>query len=474
MRKFLFVLTIALAIGTQLFATVTATWDWQNSIPTSITSVTYQNTTGSVLSNVYGVDMFVDARNGGKLYSRNSGDAQFGAGTKLRIPVVSTNDIVEVTSYPGYHSYTVGGVAASADETVHTATVAEVTQGYVEIVATSTAYLYSVVATLAYLPPSKTIAKWDWENDNPSGIRAATQFESTTTTLDIASTIGSIMLTCVTGKFTTYGTNPHVQFNIGSIIRVPVTSTTDVVKVKQYDAGSLLFGAAETSITDILAEYTATAADVALGYVKIEQTRDSYIYSVTLEKEGYTTVSISEYEWATFSDAHNALDFTNLAGVVEAYTITGHSGTAITKGDIDATVPANTGLLLNAAEGTYAIPFASSSSTDVSLNKLVPGTGASVDAGTGVSRFVLSVADDKAVFQKIVGTEAIVPVGKAYLELPGSAPAPSIIRIVDEENGATNLESIEAFDEAVKFIQNGKLYIKKNGVVYDMLGTVVR
>jgi len=471
MRKFLFVFAIALAIGTQLSATVTASWDWQHSVPASISSVTYQNTTGSVLSNVSGVSMFVDASSG-KLYSR-SGDAQFGAGTKLRIPVVSTNDIVEVTSYPGYHYYTVGGVAASADVTEHTATPAEVVQGYVEIVATSESYLYKIVATLAYVPTTKTTIKWDWETGTPASITSI-HIEGTTGSVNSDTDGFSMDVDATNGKLK--GNSGNAQFNSGTKLQIHVTSITDVVTYKphSYDYAGVKIGNDDYDNSSTATKiHKATAAEVAQGYVEITS-KGGYILTITLEKGNYTPAAIGAYEWATFSDAHNALDFTNLAGVVEAYTITDHEGATITKSDINATVPANTGLLLNAAEGTYAIPFASSSSTDVSLNKLVPGTGASVDAGTGVSRFVLSVANGKAVFKKIESTAATVGVGKAYLEFDGSAPAPSIIRIVDEENGATNIDAIDATEEAVKFFQNGKLYILRAGVVYDALGRMVK
>ena len=42
------------------------------------------------------------------------------------------------------------------------------------------------------------------------------------------------------------------------------------------------------------------------------------------------------------------------------------------------------------------------------------------------------------------------------------------------ENGATNINAIDASEEVVKFFQNGKLFIKKNGVVYDMMGAIVK
>jgi len=473
MRKFLVVLTIALAIGTQLSATVTATWDWQHSTPATIASVSYEQTTGSVLSNVSGVTMFVDAMSG-KLMAI-SGYAQFNENTILRIPVVSTLDIVTFVAHPSnYNGVNIGGINYDNSETTrtHTATAAEVAQGYVEIISKG-GYVYSVSVDLAYIPATKTIAQWNWKTNVPNGICSITTIEGTTGSVDSDVAGISMYVDATTGKLAANGDN--AQFNAGTILQVPVTATTDMVTFVAHSSNynGVIIGGVVYDNSSTTRTHQTTAAEVAQGYVEITS-KGGYIYSVTLEKGNYTPAAIGAYEWATFSDAHNALDFTNLAGVVEAYTITDHEGATITKSDINATVPANTGLLLNAAEGTYAIPFASSSSTDVSLNKLVPGTGASVDAGTGVSRFVLSVANGKAVFKKIESTAATVGVGKAYLEFDGSAPAPSIIRIVDEENGATNIDAIDATEEAVKFFQNGKLYILRAGVVYDALGRMVK
>ena len=202
-----------------------------------------------------------------------------------------------------------------------------------------------------------------------------------------------------------------------------------------------------------------SSGNVGLGNIHLYKTIHAYM---------------NEYEWGTMT-CGAPLDFSGLT-TIKAYIVTGHDGAALTKTQMTGTVPANTPLLINAAYSNdyYEIPLASSSSADVSANKLHPGTGGAVDAGTGVSRFVLSIANDKAVFQKIEGTSAIVSVEKAYLEFDGSAPAPSIIRIADEDNNTTNIESEQAVEEGVKFIRNGKLFIKKNGLVYDMLGTVVR
>ena len=74
-------------------------------------------------------------------------------------------------------------------------------------------------------------------------------------------------------------------------------------------------------------------------------------------------------------------------------------------------------------------------------------------------------------FHLLTGTAtANVAQYKAYIRL-GKASAPSVLSIV---NGATNIQNVEGNETAVKFIENGKLFIKKNGVVYDEVGVVVK
>jgi pectin methylesterase-like acyl-CoA thioesterase len=122
---------------------VTAIWDFQHNVPEGINTATnFQGKVGDVPSSVDGILLHVDATKG-KLQGRTT-DAQFNTGTILQVPVKSAKDIVTVTSYPNYHNYTIGGVAATEDATDHKATTAEVAKGYVEVVATGNCYLYNV------------------------------------------------------------------------------------------------------------------------------------------------------------------------------------------------------------------------------------------------------------------------------------------------------------------------------------------
>ena len=185
--------------------------------------------------------------------------------------------------------------------------------------------------------------------------------------------------------------------------------------------------------------------------------------------------SISEYGWATFSSDY-PLDFTGISDF-EAYMITGHEGNVVTKSKVEGTVPASTGLLLKGDKGDYNIPVVASSSTDVSANKLVAGTGAEVSEGGDNTRYVLGVnnngtagdeSDDFAEFQKIGGTAATVAKGKAYLEFVGVSLV-KVFNIVD--GAATGVEAPVAAEAAV---EDG-VYYNLNGqqVTKDYKGIVI-
>ena len=145
---------------------VTAIWDFQKNLPEGINTATnIQSATGEVKSTVDGISMHVDASTG-KLQGRTS-DAQFNTGTKLQIPVKSAKDVVTVTSYPNYHNYTIGGIAATTDVTEHKATSTEATQGYVEVIATATSYLYQIKVVHVSTIQEKALYSTDftnWEN----------------------------------------------------------------------------------------------------------------------------------------------------------------------------------------------------------------------------------------------------------------------------------------------------------------------
>ena len=253
----------------------------------------------------------------------------------------------------------------------------------------------------------------------------------------------------------------NAQFNKGTILHVPVTATTDIVSVYLYPGSSydVTVGAASTNYTVQSFDYKATAADVALGYVQITQgeSQMKYLYSITLNKGNFETTTIGSTGWATFSNA-SATDFTNLAGVVDAYQVTGNTGSAIDKSAV-TTVAANTGLLLNAAAGTYAIPLATTGTDLSGTNKLVAGTGAAVNYNDGAGfNYVLAADGANAVFQHIVsGTNGsvVVPEGKAYLAL-NADPGARTLSFDDETTAISEMKIMRNVDNETFYDMQGR------------------
>ena len=158
------------------------------------------------------------------------------------------------------------------------------------------------------------------------------------------------------------------------------------------------------------------------------------------------------------SPKSTATDFTTLADVVKAYQITGNTGSAINKAAV-TTAAANTGLLLNAAAGTYAVPLATTGTDLSATNKLV-AVASSTDVGaapTGYTNFVLVGGSGTASFKKITGgNSATVGAGKAYLKLAGDSFAPQLF-----------------FDDDVTAINKVETKKVEDGIFYTLAGQQV-
>lgn len=219
-------------------------------------------------------------------------------------------------------------------------------------------------------------------------------------------------------------------------------------------------------------DYTGSPISLTSNdYIKVALSVSRSWLDITSEDYSAISAPISSYGWATFSSDY-ALDFSKATTGLEAYMITGYEGSVVTKSQVTGTVPAGTGLLLKGAEGSYTIPVVGSSSTDVSANKLVAGTGASVSKEDGKTKYVLGVsASSEAEFQKIDGTAATVAKGKAYLQFSEVISARSMSFEGDEITGIENVAApAEATLKEGKFIENGQLVIVKNGVKFNAAG----
>lgn len=170
------------------------------------------------------------------------------------------------------------------------------------------------------------------------------------------------------------------------------------------------------------------------------------------------------------------LDFTDVDDM-EAYIATGLNG-AKTAVDISKVtkVPAGTAIIVKTSDQATTsvnVPVTTTATaSDVAGNLLVSGEAEGlitidVDHDTYTYYYLASDHFHKA-------TSGTLVADKAYLKVSGSPLLAPSLRIGFGEENATNLDAIEAVEEGVKFIQNGQLYIKRNGVIYDALGHKVQ
>lgn len=179
-------------------------------------------------------------------------------------------------------------------------------------------------------------------------------------------------------------------------------------------------------------------------------------YKWKISADAYVSPTLS-YEVATYSVAA-PLDFSQATGV-KGYYASDADASKVTFTKIDGACAANTGLVL-AREGSdpISIPVAASGTDYTSSNKLMAGTGASVNSDGSTNRYVLARNNSTGDihFAKLASSKEIA-VGKAYLELPASpSPAPSLSIFFDDAAGGTT--AIDAVKSAEPAVTDGAYY----------------
>ena len=280
-------------------AATTAKWDFKNDIPSGIQANTnYQGVEADVEADVAGIFMHVDATSG-KLYCVNRDNAQMNPGTVLKVPVTDTKDVVTVVGFPNYCHFAVGGEENGSETTVaHTATAAEVSQGFVEVTATEgNNYIYSVSVVLnnEKALAADVTANWDFQNNIPAGIQANTNYQGVEA--DVESDVAGIFMhvDATSGKL--YCVNrDNAQMNPGTILQVPVISKEDVVTVVGFPNYCHFAVGGEENGSETTVAHTATSAEVSQGYVEVTATAgNNYIYKVSVvQKPSKAPVSLKD------------------------------------------------------------------------------------------------------------------------------------------------------------------------------------
>ena len=231
----------------------------------------------------------------------------------------------------------------------------------------------------------------------------------------------------------------------------------------------LSWESSNTNVAEVNNEGVVTIKGLGTTHITVSFAGNDNYYPAT---ESYTlivqpnvrTANIGTSGYATFS-SDAALDFYGITSL-RAYIAKSIDANWVVLQQVTGTVAANTGLVIVGT--TTDIPVADSGSS-YSDNLLVPGTGASV-GGAGI--YVLTNESGSVKFADTSAHSATVPVGKAYLQAPGTSAARLNIRWEGDATGIKALKSDFNSDDAI-YDLNGQRVIKPSKGLYIINGKKV-
>ena len=133
-------------------------------------------------------------------------------------------------------------------------------------------------------------------------------------------------------------------------------------------------------------------------------------------------------------------------------------------------LPANAGVIIEAAEGTHKVPVIEGASSITSVNALLVSDGSVT--GDGSTIYALGKKDDKVGFAK-VKYGATVPAGKAYLKIGGGNARDFIGFGEEEATGISLTENSELRTENAVYDLQGRRIAQPTKGLYIVNGKKV-
>lgn len=254
----------------------------------------------------------------------------------------------------------------------------------------------------------------------------------------------------VWGKFTTINDgNVYYQLTVTADNHGTVTYNTTAVENTTKTFGVKEGTDATLTLTPnsgyLLATVTVNGmdrtAEVENGVLTISNVTANTVVVVTFSIAGETaTVTIGSNGLATFSSTES-VDFSQVEGL-KAYTATGFNReTGVLTMTRVYDVPAETGLMVKGAAGTYEVPVKASASVYANLLQAVT-TATTISATTaGCTNYLLGNGSHGLGFYAFNGSQQIAA-GKAYLQIPtATANSRRAIVLNFDENETTGISS---------------------------------
>lgn len=301
--------------------------------------------------------------------------------------------------------------------------------------------VYEANAASLNLSVATTTVTWSLNNnDSPEiEVNGKTGYYVEQATVN-GKTIDIPMLIDATGdkaKYYNIGRSSNTQINANTTLTIPAVKgmviTINCSEKNVMTAENTLVSGEATTIdsednTKATYTYTGTASTVTI------QLNGGRYYSsiVAVYPKTHTYIDVTSAGYRTFASS-SALDFSSAIDGLKAYKAVA-TGSTIKFEEIDAAVPAATGMLIKAAEGRYYIPLAAG--TPAAIDNALVGVTAATEKEAGI--FVLMNGAKGLGFYK---TTAAFTVGANTAYLPADvAGARTFIGFNDDET--TGIESV--------------------------------
>ena len=240
------------------------------------------------------------------------------------------------------------------------------------------------------------------------------------------------------------------------------------------DMSSMTAGAGyvELTLTDSLRTRLSAA-----GHWMIQFNKDAgAAFNVTDVVLVSGEMEVSAVGYATY---YNSAEAYQMPNGMEGYVFNTSDG-LVKEYESGKVVPAGTALILHATEGKYPFVFATGGTAPTATNQLL-GTDVATTLSADASAYFYGLSLNSAGAANSVGLYWMNETGeafnngahKAYLKVAKSS-APARYYLFNGENGATGIRELQEGEKACKFLENGQIYILKDGHVYDVTGRVVK
>lgn len=184
---------------------------------------------------------------------------------------------------------------------------------------------------------------------------------------------------------------------------------------------------------------------------------NNIISNIELFKGSAANMTITDAKWATFCAPFDVA----IPDGVTAYTVTGVTGTALTKAAVATTIPANTPVLLNSESVVDQTFYGEAVAGTPTVGKL---TGVYVDTPAEAGWYVLQKQGDDVNFYLVDDVFPTVGANRAYLTLSGGAKMLTFTDD-DEATGIANIKNGKAGNNAVYNISGQRVDANYKGVV---------